>query len=93
MLKIDQVKKIDTDSYEVIVISPRNYFLTEDLRKWYPVLTNEVRITLVEAAKGILNTFDKKLSRYAMKNFQRQRIEVRTGSAVKEVQASKIISR
>ncbi len=43
-------------------------FLTEDLRKWYPVLTNEVHITLVEAANAILNTFDKKLSRYAMKN-------------------------
>jgi NADH:ubiquinone reductase (non-electrogenic) len=57
-------------------------FVTEDLRKSYAALMPLVRITLLEAADHILNTFDAVLSDYTMRLFQRQRIEVRTNSPV-----------
>jgi len=60
-------------------------FLREDLRKWYPALADRIRITIVEASPTILNTFDDELSAYALKLFQRDRIEVRTGAVVKAV--------
>jgi NADH:ubiquinone reductase (non-electrogenic) len=62
-------------------------FLTEDLRKAYPGLVPDVRITLLEATQQILNTFDEELSRYTMKLFQRQRIDVRMGSPVVGVES------
>ena len=62
-------------------------FLMEDLRKAYPALVAEARITLVEAAKEILSTFDEKLRRYATKLFARQRIRVLTESPVIKVDA------
>jgi NADH:quinone reductase (non-electrogenic) len=60
-------------------------FLVEDLRKAFPGLMEEVRITLLEAADHILSTFDAALSSYTLDHFKRQRIEVRTGSGVVEV--------
>ncbi len=60
-------------------------FLVEDLQKAYPNLVAEVRITLVEAMKEILGTFDEKLRRYAMRLFARQRISVLTASPVVRV--------
>jgi NADH:ubiquinone reductase (non-electrogenic) len=65
-------------------------FLTEDLRKLYASLVPEVSITLLEAGNQILSSFDAALSEYAMKRFQRQRIEVRTGSQVVRVAAETI---
>jgi NADH:ubiquinone reductase (non-electrogenic) len=62
-------------------------FLVEDLWKAYPALVAEARITLVEAAKEILSTFDAKLRRYATKLFARQRISVLTESPVIKVDA------
>lgn len=65
-------------------------FLAEDLRKAFPLLMNDVRITLLEASDHILNTFDAALSIYTMSHFKRQRIDVRTGSVVTKVEASKV---
>jgi len=59
-----------------------NDFLMEDLSRSYPHLVAEVRITLVEATKEILNTFDDKLRRYATNLFRRNRISVLTESPV-----------
>lgn len=69
-------------------------FLTEDLQKSYPHLAGDggmVRITLLEAAEQILNSFDAVLSEYTMRLFQRQRIEVRTGSLVTKVEKNSIV--
>ncbi len=63
-----------------------NDFLTEDLRHSYPGLVAEAKITLVEAGKEILNTFDEKLRRYATSLFQRQRISILTESPVVRVE-------
>jgi len=62
-------------------------FLEDDLRKAYPELVKEFRISLIEASPGILNMFDRKLGDYALKRFARAKIEVRTGTVVKEVHA------
>jgi len=62
-----------------------NDFLLEDLKKSYPHLVPETRITLVEATSEILTTFDRKLRHYATDLFRRQRISVLTDSPVTKV--------
>jgi NADH:ubiquinone reductase (non-electrogenic) len=57
----------------------------EDLRKSYPRLVAEARITLVEAGTLLLSTFDKKLRDYASALFRRQNIRLLTGSPVVEI--------
>lgn len=62
-------------------------FIEDDLRTAFPDLAHDVRITLLEASKGILNMFDQKLGEYTLRRFQRARIDVRTGTLVQEVHA------
>lgn len=66
-------------------------FIRDDLVKWYPKLVPYSAITLLEAATQILNTFDSKLSEYAMKIFRRQNIDIKTNSPVKEVRDGSIL--
>jgi len=65
-------------------------FLKEDVHKWFPELENDVQITLVEAGKKLLSSFDAKLSDYTLSIFKKRRIETRTGVAVKKVEQGKI---
>ena len=37
-------------------------FIHKDVAKWYPDLTDHIKLTLVEAGPGILGSFDKALS-------------------------------
>ncbi|XP_074296553.1 external alternative NAD(P)H-ubiquinone oxidoreductase B2, mitochondrial-like isoform X1 [Silene latifolia] len=61
-------------------------FVTEDLAKLYPALKPLVNITLVEAGDHILNMFDKRITDFAEKKFQRDDgIDVRLGSMVTKV--------
>jgi len=62
-----------------------NDFIREDLVKWYPAFIRDVQITLLEATKQILNSFDSELGRYTMRLFQRESINIKTNSPVKEV--------
>ena len=64
--------------------------ITEDLRRLYPLLVKEVRITLLEAGEQILNSFDAVLSRYTTGFFRRQRIDVRTNSKVVQVKKASL---
>lgn len=50
----------------------------------YPDLENDVQITLIEAGKKLLSTFDANLSEYTMKVFKTRKVDLRTGVAVKE---------
>ncbi len=61
-------------------------FLTENLKRAYPQLVSEVQITLLEAERQILNTFDEELSRFARRLFRRQHIRVKTNSPVVRVE-------
>jgi len=59
--------------------------LFADLDKSYPELKGQIRVTLVEAGKTILNAHDAVLREYASAYFKRQHIEVLTDSPVQEV--------
>ncbi len=65
-------------------------FLEEDLNHAFPLLASEVRITLVDAMDEILGSFTQELRKYAREVFDREKIEVRTQSIVKVVEADGI---
>ncbi|MBY0233252.1 MAG: FAD-dependent oxidoreductase [Gemmataceae bacterium] len=58
--------------------------LRGDLRRHYPALAREIRLTLLEAGKSILGAFEADLRDYTLKAFARRGIEVRTDTAVAE---------
>lgn len=66
-------------------------FIEQDLSKWFPDLIPYVRITLLEAQDSILTMFDASLSEYTRKHFTRNKIQVRTGSMVKEVRSGVVV--
>src|SRR5262249_43512524 len=59
--------------------------LTGDLRRAYPAVAPEVRVTLLEAGPTILGAFDAHLRDHAARHFRRHGIVVRTDSPVAEV--------
>lgn len=65
-------------------------FVTEDLAKLYPCAKDDVKITLLEAADHILNMFDKRITAFAEEKFQRDGIDLKTGSMVVKVTDSEI---
>ncbi|MCL7041248.1 hypothetical protein MKW94_015990 [Papaver nudicaule] len=60
-------------------------FISEDLVKLYPTAKNLVTITLLEAGDHILTMFDKRISAFAEEKFQRDGINLKTGSMVVKV--------
>lgn len=54
-------------------------FVMKEIRACYPGLIQDVRITLVDAGDHILGAFDKTLSDYTTRHFQRENIQVLTG--------------
>ncbi|KAJ8618032.1 hypothetical protein MRB53_014218 [Persea americana] len=57
-------------------------FVHYDLAELYPAIKDLVKITVVEAGEHILSMFDKRISSFAEKKFQRDGIEVKTGAMV-----------
>ena len=66
-------------------------FVTDDLRRTYRDLMDDVHITVLEAGDHILNTFDAVLSNYTTRFFKRQQIEVRTRSMVRKIESKRIL--
>lgn len=66
-------------------------FLHKDIHKWYPDLTNEVGIFLLEARNQILNSFHVTLGIYAEKLFRRKGIEVLTNTTVKALEPGRVL--
>ncbi len=64
--------------------------LHAELRRAYPELFPEVRITLLEAGKQILSAYDGTLSAYTLRHFRRQEIEVRMETAVVRVEERRL---
>lgn len=60
-------------------------FLHDDLIKLYPELEQYISVTLLEAGDHILNMFDKRITAFAEEKFQRDGIDVKTGSMVTKV--------
>ncbi len=65
-------------------------FLSEDLEKAYAALKGDVRISLVDAGKYLLSSFDQTLGEYAAAHFQRKRIEVKNQCHVVKVEKEKL---
>ena len=64
--------------------------LADELARAYPELAPVARVVLVEASPRLLGGFDEALSEYTRRHFQREGIEVRTGSPVSRIEASEI---
>ncbi|KAF5208290.1 external alternative NAD(P)H-ubiquinone oxidoreductase B2, mitochondrial-like [Thalictrum thalictroides] len=60
-------------------------FIREDLVKLYPIIQDQVKITLLEAGDCILNMFDKRITAFAEDKFQRDGIDLKLGSMVVKV--------
>jgi NADH dehydrogenase FAD-containing subunit len=60
--------------------------IKDDLVKIYPTLIPYVKITIYDVAPKILPMFDKSLSTYALENFKREKISVKTETHVEEIQ-------
>jgi NADH dehydrogenase FAD-containing subunit len=66
-------------------------FIKADVARWYPDLFKYANIVLIEASGHILSSFSETLVNYVEKLFASRRVEVITGTAVKEILNSKAI--
>ncbi|XP_050205756.1 external alternative NAD(P)H-ubiquinone oxidoreductase B2, mitochondrial-like [Mercurialis annua] len=60
-------------------------FAFEDLARLYPSVKDYLKITLLEAGDHILNMFDARITEFATEKFNRDGIDVKTGSMVVKV--------
>ena len=65
-------------------------FLTRDVSLWYPDLAESHSVTLVEAGKHLLGSFDETLSTYVERKFKRRQIRLLTGESVKKVRGNSV---
>ncbi|KAK7246593.1 hypothetical protein RIF29_41462 [Crotalaria pallida] len=65
-------------------------FVNGDLVRLYPGIKDLVKITLLEAGDHLLSMFDKRISAFAEDKFQRDGIDVKTGSMVVKVSEKEI---
>ena len=61
-------------------------FLAQDVGRWFPDLSKDVKLTLFEGSSNILGTFDKTLIQYVGKRMAKYNIEVRTETIVTGVE-------
>lgn len=66
-------------------------FLENELTAAFPKLVGGVRITLVEAGRHILSSFDQEVAEYATRLFNRRRVSVLTSTRVREVMKDRLI--
>ncbi|CCH44688.1 External NADH-ubiquinone oxidoreductase 1,mitochondrial [Wickerhamomyces ciferrii] len=65
-------------------------FVDQDLVKWYPEISKEIKVSLVEALPNILNMFNKKLIKYTEDVFSEENISLKLQTMVKKVDDKKI---
>lgn len=63
----------------------------EDMSRLYPELDKHCKITVYDVAPSVLSMFDEKLSKYAMKTFARNGIEIKTNHHVLELRPGAVI--
>lgn len=68
-------------------------YVDEDLSKWMPELSKEIKVSLVEALPNILNMFDKSLVQYAQDLFKQEKIDLKLKTMVKNVDATTITAK
>ncbi len=57
----------------------------DDMKRLYPSLISDVRITIYDVAPNILSMFDSSLANYALENFRRDGITVKTSHHIEEL--------
>lgn len=66
--------------------------VNEDLPRLYPmILRKEISIHIIQSRSNILNTYDQKISEYAMKRFHHDDIDLLVNSRVHEIHPDKVI--
>ncbi|KAF2014889.1 FAD/NAD(P)-binding domain-containing protein [Aaosphaeria arxii CBS 175.79] len=60
-------------------------FFHSDLKKWIPDITENFKVTLVEALPNVLPMFSKQLIEYTEQTFKEETITIRTKTMVKKV--------
>lgn len=66
--------------------------LNEDLIHNYPkIIRNEISVHVIQSREHILNTYDEKISDYAIRRFQKDNIDVLVNSRVKEVKEDRVL--
>lgn len=68
-------------------------YLDQDLSKWMPDISKEVKVTLVEAMPNILNMFDKSLWQYAQDSLIQEDIDLKLKTLVKKVTPTTITAK
>ncbi|KAI7892974.1 pyridine nucleotide-disulfide oxidoreductase-domain-containing protein [Mucor mucedo] len=67
-------------------------WINEDLVEWFPkVLREEISIHIIQSRDHILNTFDSKISDYAEKKFDRERVNVITNARVDHIEKDNVV--
>ncbi|EOX99315.1 FAD/NAD(P)-binding domain - like 6 [Theobroma cacao] len=67
--------------------------VVQDISKLYPSVSNLAKITLLEAGDHILNMYDKRITQFAETKFQRDGIDLKTGSMVTKVSEKDVSSK
>ncbi|WWC90551.1 uncharacterized protein L201_005487 [Kwoniella dendrophila CBS 6074] len=66
--------------------------MAEDVLKYFPkLLSNEVKVTVVQSRDHILNTYSEKISQYAEKRFARNDVDIVINARVQEVMPDKVV--
>ncbi|KAI9457622.1 NADH dehydrogenase, partial [Lactarius psammicola] len=66
-------------------------FLEDDLKSWYPELSNKIKITLIEALPSVLPMFSRELIDYTVSTFKESKIDILTGTMVKEIKDKSVV--
>ncbi|GAA5810668.1 hypothetical protein MFLAVUS_004094 [Mucor flavus] len=67
-------------------------WINEDLVEWFPkLIRKEISIHIIQSRDHILNTFDSKISDYAEKRFDRDRIDVITNARVVRIEEEQVV--
>lgn len=66
--------------------------INEDLIKFYPkLLRSEASVHIIQSRSHILNTYDQKISEYAMKRFSKEHVDILINSRVEEVLSDRVV--
>lgn len=62
-----------------------NDYVSQDLKKWLPDISKDIKVTLVEALPNILNMFEKSLIDYTQTFLQKENIDLKLKTMVQSV--------
>lgn len=66
-------------------------FIHQDLKKLFPSLYMDVKITVIEQASSVLGAFDRNLQEYCQRHFARQNIKIKVNTQVQALEKNAVI--